>query len=64
MQLKALLVLAVALTCFVAAASAQEITGTISGTVTDPSGAAVPEAKVSVTSQQTSIQGTTSAHGK
>jgi hypothetical protein len=44
---------ALALFCFVAVASAQEITGSISGTIRDPNGAAVPGATVTITNAQT-----------
>jgi hypothetical protein len=39
----------------VISASGQEITGNISGTVTDPTGAAVPEAKVVVGNTLTGV---------
>jgi outer membrane receptor protein involved in Fe transport len=38
---------------FVCSLSAQEITGTISGTVSDPSGAAIPQATVTITRLET-----------
>lgn len=40
---------------FVAAATAQQITATISGTITDPNGAAVPGAVVTATSNETGL---------
>src|SRR5260370_4558218 len=46
-------------------ASAQAVYGSILGTITDPSGAAVPNAKVTVTSQtkNTSVDTTTNESG-
>src|SRR5215471_15759783 len=41
-------------------AAAQDIFGVIAGTVTDPSGAAVPHAKITITNQATSLQRTLS----
>ena len=41
---------------FAAALPAQEITGNISGTVTDTSGAAVPDAKVDLSSASTGAE--------
>ncbi|HEX7315286.1 MAG TPA: TonB-dependent receptor [Pyrinomonadaceae bacterium] len=48
-----LLVLAVAVCAGAGAAFSQEVTGTISGTVTDPAGAVVPNAEVTLTNRST-----------
>ena len=43
------------LLCIPLAATAQTITGTVTGTVTDPTGAAIPGAKVAVTNVDTGV---------
>jgi hypothetical protein len=54
-------VLSCAVLLFAASAQAQEFRGTISGTITDPSGAAVPNAQVTITEKNTgTINKTTS----
>ena len=47
--------LLIALTLLAAPAGAQVITGTLLGTVTDPSGSAVPRAKVAITNSKTGV---------
>ena len=55
-QIKAIKVLTLVLLTFGSIASrAQTITGSVNGTVTDPSGAVIPNAKVSATNTDTSI---------
>ncbi len=49
--------------CMTVAASAQTITGSVSGTVTDPSGAVIPGAKVAVTNVDTGVTVTDRANG-
>ena len=54
------------LSCFVAATAllAQDYRATILGTITDSSGAVVPEAKVTVTNVETSVQTSTNTNGQ
>jgi len=47
-----------------AAAMAQDIFGRIAGTVTDPTGAAIPNAKITVTNQETKLARTVTADGR
>ena len=51
--------LSLLLTLFVTALLAQEITGNISGTVTDPSGSVIPSANVTATNTGTGVARTT-----
>lgn len=54
---------AVALLCMVGTVSAQVSRGTILGTITDQSGAVVPNAKITITQQGTGLQRETTASG-
>ena len=54
---RALAILSIAL-LLPSAAAAQDIFGRISGTVSDPSGAAVPHAKVTIVNQDTKLERT------
>src|SRR5271155_2247408 len=47
---------------FVVALHAQTITGNINGTVTDPSGAVIPGAKVTATNTETNVQTPTTSN--
>src|SRR5689334_4486342 len=49
MRAKSIVVLLLALFCFAIAGNAQEVTGQIRGTVTDSTGAVVPNAAVTIT---------------
>jgi hypothetical protein len=60
---RAALVLFVAMVVFMGAVSAQEFRGTISGQVTDPTGAVVPEANVSVKEINTGTANQTKSDG-
>lgn len=51
--------LVVLLVCCGMAASAQEFRATIAGQVTDPSGAVIPDAQITVTNQETGVKSTT-----
>src|SRR5262249_49506734 len=51
----AALVLVCLLACFASAARAQEVTGSISGTVKDPQGAVVPSATVTITNTDNNV---------
>ena len=53
--IRRLLLLLLALVCFGASASAQGLTGQISGTLNDPNGGVVPNAKVQVINQETAL---------
>jgi len=55
-----LTVLAVAIACVIPNASAQNATGRIIGNITDPSGAAILDAKVTVTNVATQVSRETS----
>lgn len=51
--------LVVLLVCAATAAKAQEFRATIAGQVTDPSGAVIPNAQITVTNQETGVKSTT-----
>ena len=59
-----LLLVAVALSLFAGLASAQTITGSITGTVSDPSGAIVPGGSVIATNTETNVRSTTSTNSE
>src|SRR5580692_11050874 len=60
---RAALALFVAMVVFIGAVSAQEFRGTISGQVTDPTGAVIPEANVSVKEINTGTTNQTRSDG-
>ena len=57
----ALVLTPLAITCFTASGFAQTVTGAVRGTVTDSSGAIVPNAKITITNTATNVITTTSS---
>src|SRR5712692_5008701 len=55
-MIRRLLIVLTAISLFSAVAMAQVSTGSLSGTVTDPNGASIPNAKVSVTGTETGFK--------
>ena len=62
MNKKLLLCVAILLCLFAVTASAQTITGAVTGTVTDASGAAIPGVRVTVTNTATNVANTTQSN--